>query len=266
VSGGPIDCSAATTACSAAAKAYEDVVLTATPAAGSLFTGWSGACSGTGTCTVPAGISAAAVTATFGLPDRTLTVTTAGSGQVTATGLACPGDCSETYASGTVVTVTATPAAGWRFTGWSGGGCGTAVSCDVMLDADKAIEATFTATFARVDSVAPGDVTPPPNDGTAPPNDGGSPPAATGAPGTVIRGVKLRSRQARFEFRAIGKATAFRCALAKGRPKKAPKLAPCRSPRAFSRLRARRYTFFVAAVGPGGTDKTPARHSFRIHR
>jgi hypothetical protein len=78
--------------------------------------------------------------------------------------------------------------------------------------------------------------------------------------------MKLRSRKARFEFRAIGDATAFRCALAKGRPKKAPKLAPCRSPRAFSRLQARRYTFFVAAMGPGGTDRTPARRSFRIRR
>jgi hypothetical protein len=341
VSGGPIDCSAATTACSATAKAYEDVELTATPAAGSLFTGWSGACSGTAPCTLPAGISAAAVTATFGLPARTLTVTTAGSGQVTATGVACPGDCSETYASGTVVTLTAAPAAGWRFTGWSGGGCGTAASCDVTLDADKATEATFTAipsyalsvalggfgsgtvkgtgidcpgtcagsyaegssvtltatpaagssfggwsgdcsgtgactvtlsrasavtaTFA-LDFLAPVDVTPPPNHGAPSPNHRGSLPAATGAPGTVIRAVKLRSRQARFEFRAIGKATAFRCALAKGQQKKAPKLAPCRSPRAFSRLQARRYTFFVAAVGPGGTDKTPARRSFTIRR
>ena len=78
--------------------------------------------------------------------------------------------------------------------------------------------------------------------------------------------MKLRSRKARFEFRAIGEATAFRCALAKGRPKRAPKLTPCRSPRAFSRLWAQRYTFFVATVGPAGTDKTPARRSFRIRR
>jgi hypothetical protein len=267
VAGGPIDCP--TTACASTAKAYVDVVLTATPAPGSLFTGWSGDCTGTGTCTLPAGTSAAAVTATFGLPARTLTVTTIGSGQVTATGVACPGDCGETYASGTVVPVTATPAAGWRFTGWSGGGCGTTASCDVTLDADKAIEATF----ALVDTVAPGGVTPPPdggtpppNGGTPPPNGGGSSPAAAGAPGTVIRAVKVRSRQARFEFRAIGEATAFRCALTKGRPKKAPKLAPCRSPRAFSRLRPRSYTFFVAAVGRGGTDKTPATRSFRIRR
>jgi hypothetical protein len=45
-----------------------------------------------------------------------------GSGTVTSNpaGINCGADCSEVYASGTVVTLTATPAAGSSFTGWSG--------------------------------------------------------------------------------------------------------------------------------------------------
>jgi len=42
------------------------VILTAMPADGSSFAGWSGACTGTGTCTVSI-ISAKSVTATFNL-------------------------------------------------------------------------------------------------------------------------------------------------------------------------------------------------------
>src|SRR5262249_29407173 len=50
-----------------------------------------------------------------------------GSGTVTSTptGITCGTTCSGNYASGTAVTLTATPATGSTFSGWSGGG-GTA--------------------------------------------------------------------------------------------------------------------------------------------
>ncbi|MBI3031702.1 MAG: fibronectin type III domain-containing protein, partial [Candidatus Rokubacteria bacterium] len=55
-----------------------------------------------------------------------LTVVKAGtaSGTVTSApaGITCGTDCSEPYASGTAVTLTATPATGAVFGGWSGGG------------------------------------------------------------------------------------------------------------------------------------------------
>ncbi|MCP4684481.1 MAG: hypothetical protein GY867_03435, partial [bacterium] len=54
-----------------------DVTLTATADAGSTFTGWSGACSGTGDCVLTMD-AAKSVTATFDLLTFALTVNTAG--------------------------------------------------------------------------------------------------------------------------------------------------------------------------------------------
>ena len=80
-----------------------------------------------------------------------LTVTVAGTGKgaVTATGIACPGTCSGSYGAGTTLTLTATPAAGSLFTGWSGACTGTG-ACTVTMSADR----TVTATFAKVPAPA----------------------------------------------------------------------------------------------------------------
>ena len=55
--------------CSEAYHYATVVTLTATPAASSTFTGWSGACSGTGTCNVMMD-AAKSVTATFDMTAR----------------------------------------------------------------------------------------------------------------------------------------------------------------------------------------------------
>jgi Fe-S cluster biogenesis protein NfuA len=124
------------------------VALTPTAAAGAVFAGWSGACSGAGACSVTM-TADRSVTATFDaapVPQFTLTVATAGTGagSVTAPGIACPGDCSQTYNSGTAVALTVTPAAGAVFAGWSGA-CSGAGACSVDMTADRSVTATFTA-------------------------------------------------------------------------------------------------------------------------
>src|SRR5207249_4956300 len=91
--------------------------------------------------------AATTVTATF-TPTFTLTLSKAGSGTATSTpaGISCGTDCSGTYPSGTLVTLTAAPDAGSTFTGWSGGTCTGTGSCTVTLTAATTVTATFTPT------------------------------------------------------------------------------------------------------------------------
>ena len=116
-----------------------NVTLTAMPGSDSLFTVWSGACSGSSvTCTVLMNATKS-VTATFTLKQYTLTVSTAGNGS----GTVSPSGGS--YNHGTVVSLTATPAAGSQFSSWSG--CsGSGNTCSVTMDAAKSVTATFTVT------------------------------------------------------------------------------------------------------------------------
>lgn len=242
-----ISCSSS---CSAGFTAGTSVTLTATPAAGSAFAGWSGACSGTGTCTVSMS-AAQSVTATFTLKpaytalsvtglagasgsetryavtvpsgasdlvftlssssgdpdlfvrlgtqpttslydcksatvfvdmcafpapsagtyhvlvygysaysgatltvtyrtDPTVTVAKAGTGTGTVisspAGINCGADCSQSYAMGQFVTLTATANAGSTFAGWSGDMCsGTSTTCAFTANN----HANVTATFSR---------------------------------------------------------------------------------------------------------------------
>ena len=119
-----------------------NVTLNATPSSGWIFTGWSGACSGTGACTVPMSQNQS-VTATF-VPTHTLSVSIAGNGRVTSTDgyINCPGTCSHTYAQGTQVSLNATPGTGWTFGGWSGA-CSGVGSCNLTMNQNLSLIATF---------------------------------------------------------------------------------------------------------------------------
>src|SRR4030095_1499960 len=72
----------------------------------------------------------------------TLTVAKSGTGDgvVTATGINCGADCTELYASVTSVTLTAIPAGGSSFAGWSGTGCTTGT---VTVNGNMTCTATF---------------------------------------------------------------------------------------------------------------------------
>jgi uncharacterized repeat protein (TIGR02543 family) len=137
-----IDCGAT---CSASFTSGTMVTLTATPDAGSTFTGWTGDCSGTGSCVVTMDQDRA-VTATFDLASRMLSVTKAGSGSGTVTsspaGIDCGATCAASFPNGTMVTLTATPDAGSTFTGWIGDCTGTG-PCTVTMDQDRAVTASF---------------------------------------------------------------------------------------------------------------------------
>jgi hypothetical protein len=76
----------------------------------------------------------------------TLTVTKTGSGaglvRSRPAGIVCGTDCSQSYTSGTVVTLRAAPAAGSTFMGWSGACTGTG-RCTVTMNGSKTVTATF---------------------------------------------------------------------------------------------------------------------------
>jgi uncharacterized repeat protein (TIGR02543 family) len=116
------------------------VSLTPVPAAGYQFTGWSGSLTGTanpGSITMTA---AKSVTATFTLKQFTLTIT-ATNGTVTKSPNAAQ------YDSGTVVSLTPVPAAGYQFTGWSGGLTGTANPGSITMNSAKSVTANFVLTY-----------------------------------------------------------------------------------------------------------------------
>jgi hypothetical protein len=71
-----------------------------------------------------------------------LTVTVNGSGTVTGGGLSCPGTCSMSFAPGTTVALTATPASGFELGSW-GGACGGTGACSATMNAATAVTATF---------------------------------------------------------------------------------------------------------------------------
>jgi hypothetical protein len=115
----------------------------AKPGRGSIFLGWTGSCSGRGTCRITLA-SDTTVGAAFGLGTFRLTARVAGRGLVRSVpaGIACGSTCSAPFRAYTTVALRAKPAPGWRFRRW-GGSCQGTGSCRVVLERDRAVTATF---------------------------------------------------------------------------------------------------------------------------
>jgi hypothetical protein len=152
-------------------------------------------------------------------PGHTLTVAKSGSGSGTVTtpllGINCGRKCTATYAAGAQLTLTAKPAAGSVFSGWSGAGCRGKGTCTVTLNSDRSVTAKFTL----------------------------KPPKITRAR------IDHSHHTAAFRFTAPG-ASRLQCALIKpAHGTKHPKalFTSCRSTKTYKRLKKGKYTFEVRA-------------------
>jgi len=130
------------------------LTLTATPATGSDFTGWTGCDTVSGsTCTVTVNGNET-INAAFTLQTFPLTVTKShlllGNGTVTSTSspgssnqINCGSNCSVRFNYGTVVTLTASPALLSTFTGWSGCDSTSGNTCTVTIRSARSVNAAF---------------------------------------------------------------------------------------------------------------------------
>lgn len=142
--------------CSEAYTVGTVVTLTATAVTGSTFGGWSGSCSGAAsTCNVSMD-SARSVGAVFTLAPTSRLVTViksgSGSGSISSTpaGLSCAAvgcsTASASFSSTTAITLTAAPATGSTFGGWSGACSGTYSTCSLVAGTSTLnVTATFNA-------------------------------------------------------------------------------------------------------------------------
>ena len=140
-SGGRTDCR----------ESYEEgekVTVEATADTGHRFVAFRGACTGeTPRCEIAIGNGPLTLWVDFALERRELTVTRPANGHVSSDGIDCGSgtrvDCSETHNHGKRVTLTATGDAGHELAAWSGACTGTRQTCQVTMDADKTVGATF---------------------------------------------------------------------------------------------------------------------------
>lgn len=80
---------------------------------------------------------------------RTIAISRTGEGAIHSepSGIDCGAVCTAEFDDGTVVTLTANPQPGYRFGVWGGACSGSSTTCQVGMDADHSVTATFIQTF-----------------------------------------------------------------------------------------------------------------------
>lgn len=113
--------------------------VTATPSTGWKFDGWTGDISETNTAISLTLDGDKSIAANFSKVKYVLTISLNGSGTVEPTA------GTHAYDIGTVVNLTATPARGWKFVGWSGDIAETTSVSTVTMDSNKTAVANFSS-------------------------------------------------------------------------------------------------------------------------
>jgi hypothetical protein len=142
---GDIDCGST---CSDQYLLNTVVTLTAYPAPGAVFAGWTkGPCSGSApTCQVTMS-QAQEVSAAFkGVSQYTVTVSAGTGGIVTSkpASIDCGTTCSAGFDAGSQVSLEAQPNRGYRFDHWAGA-CSGSSTCDLVMTSNQSVQATFAA-------------------------------------------------------------------------------------------------------------------------
>jgi uncharacterized repeat protein (TIGR02543 family) len=134
-------------------EAGSSVDVTASANAGYTFDYWTGACTGSGSCSVTLDADKS-VTAHFAsiTYDLTIVVNPVGGGTTN------PAAGVHNYAYGSVVNVTQSPNTGYAFSSWSGD-CSGSGSCSVTMTANRNVTANYTAVTGNVTSAATPDNT-----------------------------------------------------------------------------------------------------------
>jgi alpha-tubulin suppressor-like RCC1 family protein len=185
-------------------------------------------------------------------PSQALKVAVVGTGTGAVSsphGILCSTSCENSYPQGQVERLDAAPAAGSGFAGFTGA-CGGTAACQLRLDTDQSVTATF-----------------------------GPPKGTAFTKATVIS----KKKSASFSFSAPGAITGYQCELIKPRAKKAahkpkhhkpahasgkkakhakPHFSSCASSVAFKHLKLGRYTFKARALDILGADPNPAVKHF----
>jgi phospholipase C len=134
------------TTCTASFTSGTSVTLTATAGSGFQFSGYSDACSGT-SCqiTLASDQSVSATFATTSTNSAQVTVNVSGQGTVTSSpaGINCPSTCSASFDNGTTVTLTATPASGSTFSGFTGDCSGSTCQLAISNNQNVSVDAAF---------------------------------------------------------------------------------------------------------------------------